>query len=448
MSAVQQPPLPPPEAVAPAAAVSELKPRGFGSRIERTPHARSTPAFLRQWNVILLVLVGAFAVVGSIAALVMQSASNTTAQNTAPALIGVQDLFASVAEANAAATAAFLSTSATGAEDRVNRNLYVDAIRRASGQTEEVSAIIGDDEAAHLALKDIGFALNTYSGQIEAARVANANNLPNADVQLRSGLAIVQEDVAASVATVTERGQAQLEAERSTGQLLSLLAIGLGIITLLALLRVQIGLLQRTNRILNPLLVVATLLIAAVLGYLVVGPSTRALALDSASTGGYDAIITTSEIQSAAFDLQSSFSLEILDGGSSPADLAPLIDQVQAGIDEVRAGADSDREVAAAETLAVRWQRYRDAVAAIDGEALSGNQAAAVELFQGEGLSAFNGLNTAVESVLSDNRSQFTDGVDRASRAVSTTPFLTIILPVLAALAILLAIQRRLGEYR
>jgi hypothetical protein len=84
----------------------------------------------------------------------------------------------------------------------------------------------------------------------------------------------------------------------------------------------------------------------------------------------------------------------------------------------------------------------------IQAEVDAGRRSEAVTLFQGEGLAAFNGLNTAVESVLSDNRDQFLDGVDDASRAVGITPYLTIVLPVLAALAILLAIQRRLGEYR
>ncbi|MEM7275158.1 MAG: hypothetical protein AAF547_18900 [Actinomycetota bacterium] len=450
MSAVQQPPLPPPEAVAPGAAATELKSRGLGRPAPRSrAQTRSTPAFLRQWNVILLILVAAFAVVGSIAALVMRSASDTTAANTAPALIGVQDLFASVAEANAAATAAFLSTSTTGAEDRVNRNLYLDAIRRASGQTEEVSAIIGPDEEAHDALKEIGFSLNTYSGQIEAARVANANDLPNADTQLREALRIIQVDVADSVATVTARGQSQLESERTTGRLLAWLSIGLGVVTVLALLRVQLGLYRRTNRVFNPLLVLATVLVATVLGYLTVGPSTRALALDSASTGGYDAIATTSELQTTAFDLQSLLSLEILDSGTGrTAELEPLFTDVAAGIDRLLAGADSDRERAASQALLVRWTRYEDAARSIDALARAGDQAGAVALYQGEGLATFNGLNTGIESVLSDNRSQFIDGVDRASQAVSTTPFLTIILPVLAALAILLAIQRRLGEYR
>ncbi len=393
-----------------------------------------------------MVLVAAFAVVGSIASLVMRSASETTANSTAPALIGVQDLFASVAEANTAATAAFLSISATDTEDRVNRNLYQDAIQRATAQTEEVSAIIGPDEEAHEALKTIGISLNSYSGQVEAARVANQNNLPGAETQLREALRVVQEDVEQAVTTVTDRGQSQLDEERTTGRLLTWIAIALGVLTLLALFRVQVGLLARTNRIFNPLLVLATLLIGTVVAYLIVGPVARSQSLDEASTGGYDAIVTTARIQTDAFNLQSQLSLKLLDDSS--VDLETLFAEVEQSITELQDGADSPRENAAAETLALRWQRYEEVARTIDTQASNGNRAAAVELFQGEGLANFNGLNTGVESALSDNRTQFISGVNTASNAVSTTPFLSIILPVLAALAILLAIQRRLGEYR
>ncbi len=445
MSAVQQPPLPPPEIIAPGAAATELKARGFRRPIAPAPTS-GTPAFLRRWNVILLAMVAAFAVVGSIASLVMRSASQTTADNTAPALIGVQDLFASVAEANTAATAAYLSTRTTGTEDRVNRNLYQDAIRRASAQTEEVSAIIGSDERAHEALKEIGIALNDYSGRIEAARVSNENNLEDADLRLREALQVVQEDVGASVSTVNARGQSQLKTERNDGRILIWVAIGLGIITLAALLKVQWGLLQRTNRILNPLLVLATLLIAAVVGYLIVGPAVRGQTLDNASEGGYDAIVITSEIQTAAFNLQSQLSLQLLEGGNT--DLETLFAAVEEKIVQLGQGADSPRERAAADALGVRWDRYQEAARAIEARKNAGDTEAAVAIFQGEGLSTFNGLNTAVESALSDNRSQFLTGVTEAANAVGTTPYLTIILPVLAALAIMLAIQRRLGEYR
>ncbi|MEL6980978.1 MAG: hypothetical protein AAFO29_00995 [Actinomycetota bacterium] len=407
---------------------------------------RSTPSFLKRWNVILMGLVAAFAVVGSVASLIMGQASSTTASNTAPALVGIQDLFASVAEANTAATAAFLATDATGTEDRINRNLYQDAIRRAAVQAEDVSATIGSDEEAHSALRDIAVDLNTYSGRIEASRVENINDLPGADAELRSALELVRTDIGGSVATITERGRAQLDEERGTGRTLTWAAVALGVVTLVALLRVQSGLLGRTNRVFNPLLVVATALVATVVGYLVIGPASRAQALDQASEGGYDAIATTSAIQTAAFDLQSQLSLTILDGSGESLDTA--FASVDEQIAALSSGVDSDRERAAAETLEVRWARYQDAATRIQAEVDAGRRAEAVALFQGEGLAAFNGLNTAVESVLSDNRDQFLNGVDDASAAVELTPYLTIVLPVLAALAILLAIQRRLGEYR
>ncbi len=430
-----------------AAAASGAGPlaRPTGRTVEADP-PRSTPSFLRRWNLVLLLLVAAFAVVASVASLVMRSASADTASSTAPALVGIQDLFASVAEANTAATAAFLATDATGTEDRVNRNLYEDAIQRAARQAEDVSATIGDDAEAHDALKDIAVALNTYGGRIEGARVQNLNDLPGADQELRRALTVVSDDIAGSVATVTDRGRSQLDDERSTGQLLTWAAVAIGVITLLALLRVQAGLLQRTNRILNPLLVLATALVATVVGYLVVGPAARSQALDEASTGGYDAIAITSAIQTSAFDLQSRLSLGILDG--TGVDLEAGLAQVDERIQALTTGADSDRERAAADTLQVRWTRYQDLARRIEGEVAAGRRAEAVALFQGEGLATFNGLNTAVESALSDNREQFLDGVDRASNAVDITPYLTVVLPVLAALAILLAIQRRLGEYR
>lgn len=407
---------------------------------------QSTPSFLRRWNVILLVLVAAFAVVGSLASLVMRSASITTADNTAPALVGIQEVFASVAEANTAATAAFLAADATGEADRINDNLFRAGLQRAVGQAEQVSATIGPDPEAHQALQDIAVDLNAYRGGIEAARVQNLADLPDADVQLRTALGLVQTDIAASVTTVTEQGRANLEDERTTGQLFSWIAVAIGVVTLVSLIVVQVGLLRRTNRVLNPLLVLATALVATVVGYLVVGPLARAQALDDASAGGYDAIATTSGIQTSAFDLQSRLSLKILDGRGD--DLEASFADVETQIEALATGADSAREQAAADTLRIRWDRYQETAREIETLVDIGDRTGAVERFQGEGLATFNGLNTAVESALSDNRDQFLAGVDLAADAVGTTPYLTVVLPVLAALAILLAIQRRLAEYR
>ena len=445
MTAVSKPPLPPADIQPPVAAPTELKSRSSQSDLTGRSDGTPTPNFLRRWNVILLALVAAFAVVGSISSFIMRSASQTTADNTVPALIGVQDILASVAEANTAATAEFLSTRTLGADDRVNRNLYEDAIQRASQQTEEVSAIIGSDPQAHEALKDIGVSLIVYSGDIEAARLANGGADPGAPIR------VVQQDVSVAVETITDRSQDQLNDERNAGRILTWVAIALGILTILALALVQLGLLRRTNRIFNPLLVLASILVLIVLGTLVAGPLSRTQALDDASEGGYEAIVTMSSIQTQVFNQQSSLSLRLLsqDGSGSvdPLD-SDEMDSIGESIDLLLIRADAPREEAAAQALQTRWIRYQDITEQNTAKADSGNLDGATDQFQSEGLSSFNGVNTAIESALSDNRTQFTSGASVAASAVNTTPLFTIILPVLAALAIMLAIQRRLGEYR
>ena len=162
----------------------------------------------------------------------------------------MQDLLAGVAEANASATAVFLS-GATGTEDRGRRNLYLDALERSARQTEEVAGDVGDDDVSHAALKDVTAALATYSGEIEASRLANQLGQAGADASLLRALDLTQTTIAPAVATVTERSQAQFDRESSTGRVLGIVAIALGALALLQLIRLQLGTVKRSNRMLN-----------------------------------------------------------------------------------------------------------------------------------------------------------------------------------------------------
>ena len=125
-----------------------------------------------------------------------------------------------------------------------------------------------------------------------------------------------------------------------------------------------------------------------------------------------------------------------------------LVAEADDSVDTILRAADSDREVAAAEALAVRWNRYRDVALEVSSMAGSARPEAAVAVFEGEGLSAFNGVNTAIESVLSDNRTQFTDGVTLARSAVERLPWISLGLAVLAGVLSVIGFQQRLGDYR
>ncbi|MDH3301277.1 MAG: hypothetical protein OES24_12290 [Acidimicrobiia bacterium] len=451
---VTNPPPPQPEALTPREAPLPPTP---ASSIKTGGAGLGTSGLLQRWTILVPVLIAATGALGVVGGFLLQDTARTTSDSTAPALIEVQDLFASVAEANAAATAAHLSVSASGDEDRASRNLYLDALRRANEQLTVVSADIGrvgdtdTSEVIRTDLQNIAASLTVYAGAVEAARVANINNLPGADDQLRAALSVVDAEIGPSVASLTEAARARYDNEAGRASTLVGLAIGLGFATLGAMVWIQYRLALRVRRVVNIFLALATLALIGFLAVLANGLLVRQQALNDASDGGYDAITASARMQEATFGLQSQLGFLLLEE-TRPQDpneiVGQLIAEADDGVETIVRTADSDRELAAADALNVRWGRYR--AVALDVSSMSGPSRSgdAVAVFQGEGLSSFNGVNTAIESVLSDNRTQFTDGVTLARSAVERLPWWNLALAVLAGVLSIIGFQQRLGDYR
>ncbi len=389
----------------------------------------STVRALRVRAAALTLFIVAFAVVGTVAGLVSRNATAAARANTAPSLVGVQDVFASVAESNTAATAAFLSATDGGEENRIQRNLYEDALRRASDRTEDVSSLVGDDSLSHSALKEISASLNSYSGQIESARLAVRLEQPGAENTLRNTLVETQATVDNSVQLISAQLQDQLDTRSGEGRTLTIIAIALGVLCLILLALVQLFLFKSTNRIFNLPLLIGTVLILVTTVMLVRGALVRQAAIDNALDGGYNSITATAEIQRAAYALQSESNLALL--GTSTGNIDDLEAAVDLGIITAVENADSLREQAAASELESRWERY------LNTPANDPNQKFA----------NFNGLNTSIESVLSDNTTQFNEGVDSAATAVANTGLYVLIGSILALMASLYGLQLRLREY-
>lgn len=406
--------------------------------------------------ILVPVLIAATGALGVVGGFLLQDTARTTSDSTAPALIEVQDLFASVAEANAAATAAHLSVSSSGDEDRASRNLYLDALRRANEQLTVVSADIGRVDAGDgsnipTELQNIAASLTVYASSVEAARVANLNDLPGADDQLRSALDVVDTEIGSSVASLTEDARARYDEEAGRASTLVGLAIALAFVTLLVMIWIQYRLAQLVRRVVNVFIALATVALVGFLAVLTNGLLVRQQALSDASDGGYDAITASAGMQDATFGLQSQLGFLLLEPAEQQAaggTVDQLIAEADNSVDTILRAADSDRELAAAEALGVRWNRYRNVALDVSSMAGSARSEAAVAVFEGEGLSAFNGVNTAIESVLSDNRTQFTDGVTLARSAVERLPWISLGLAVLAGVLSIIGFQQRLSDYR
>ena len=141
------------------------------SLLERARAAtRTTPGRYRLWSVGAAVALILAIVVSAVATSRMRSATERAESTSGPVLVATQQLVASLAEADAAASAAFLSGQN---EDPEQRRLYEQALSRAGQQVEEIAALAGEDDTIRPVLARISFQVTRYAGLIEAARATN-----------------------------------------------------------------------------------------------------------------------------------------------------------------------------------------------------------------------------------------------------------------------------------
>ncbi len=444
---------------------SENRPVGAGPRpaagIARW--TRSSPGLFRMLSVVVVVAIAGAGVAFVLAANALNNSSQRVENNTGPVLVATQGLFASIAEADAAASAVFLSGAN---EDRAQRNLYEDALARSTEQIEEIARLVGDDAEVHESLKTISRQIVSYAGQVEQARLANLSGDPAADAQLQAAIATVRTGMVPEVENITLRSQAQLSDDIDGGRTEFFIAIAVAVIALGVVVVAHSMLASRTRRIINAPLVLAGIILFVALGWLVRNYSLQQSELDAAVEQGSDAIALSAQIQSTAFQLKTDETVGVVEG--QPFDVESRTMLAGVAVDEqvlanVRDGlvsaeqgllfdaarsADGDREQAAIAGLLERWQRYRDVNEQVEALLRAESTTDARSLSVGVGNDTFNGFNAAVEGVLLDNRQQFIDGAAAASDRVGLLPIAMLALPFFAAIAAMLGFQMRINDYR
>lgn len=434
---------------------------GLLDRLRRL--AATTPGRYRAWSIGLAALLVLTAVAGSLVGAALASSADRLRANTGPVLVATQDVVASLAEADAAASAAFLSGAD---EDPEARRSYEQALERSSRQLEEVSSLIGDDERAHDALADLGVLVTRYAGLVESARSLQTAADPAADERLVEALDLLGAAVGDRVSDLTAATEERLDDDAASPTLGVVLAVGLAGLAATALVAVQVALVRSTRRLLNPGLVLATLLVVVAGGWLLAGHLQARADLDDARVDGYQSIVVTAGIQVDGQRARTSETVALITGERDRLDVAdlaaarltdrPITDEhvarARAGerleltgrLGEVASRADSPRERAAAAELLVRWQRYADASAELRGAPEAEARAIAV----GPAAATFTGFNAAVESVLGDNRAQLLDGFAAADDHVGPIAPVALVLALLAAVCALGGLQLRIAEYR
>jgi hypothetical protein len=423
----------------------------------------TTPGRYRLWSVVTAVLLLATAVAGWAAATALRSGTDRIRNNAGPVLVATQQLVSSLAEADAAATAAFLSGRQ---EDPESRRLYEQALARASAQIEDVSALIGEDAETHAGLKDLSVAVTRYAGLVEAGRATNQAGVAGAERYLVDALNLLASTVAEDATRLTDATQRRFERDedgRATGVLP---ALAVAVAALAVLVLAQRWVFKQSRRLFNVPMALATLLLAGTIGWLVFTTLRSGSDIEQARSDGYGSITLTSRIQTSAYRAKADETVALItsDQGrrasaattartllSGPA-TAAAVEAVRQGrgtglgglLTDAASVADSDRERAAVAEMLVRWQRYQDTSAQLRSTS-DANQARALAV--GPASATFNGFNFSVESVLSDNRDQFLDGLASAADRLRSLTLVALLLPLVAAIGALGGFQLRMNEY-
>ena len=138
------------------------------SRLRAASRRRPGATGCGRWRRSAVLVLAAVAATASAAR--MRGATDRVRTNSGPVLVATQQLVASLAEADAAQTAAFLSGRD---EDPEQRRLYEQALARAGQQIEEIASLVGDDPTVHDLLQRVSVGISPYAGLVEAARASN-----------------------------------------------------------------------------------------------------------------------------------------------------------------------------------------------------------------------------------------------------------------------------------
>ena len=253
------------------------------ARTRRRPGARvgAAPAWVRDRLattpgrlvlVSILVVVGAvcFGAIATGAEQSRERAAKAARSQTEPLLVHAKDLYTSLSDANATVATGLLSG---GVETTANRNRYLADLRIATNALSALASESGTSAAAPVALNTIADQLPLYSGLVETARANNRQGFPIGAAYLRQAVQLSTTSMLPAADRIYRTEAQRLEEDYHTGSATATLvtfAVASGV-ALILLVLAQWYVTRISRRILNVGMLVATVAVAAVAVWGVVG---------------------------------------------------------------------------------------------------------------------------------------------------------------------------------
>jgi hypothetical protein len=419
--------------------------------------ATTTPAKLRLLLVGLVVLC---LVWGGLAAWVVSQraagANNAVSSSETLSLDG-QRIYRALSDADATAASAFL---AGGLEPINGTPRYRADIAEAAAHLESATAAAGHTPAAR-DLATLSAGLPVYTGEVQTARADNRLGLPLGAAYLQEASALMRGTLLPAARDVSARADAQLAAAsgQATGLPLAIVLLVAAVVVGYVLYRAQRWLLRRTNRRLNPGLVVASVAGVITLLWLAIALVVARADLLQASDHGSTPVSSLARADIAALRARADESLTLIDAqgdDSFQADylaiqhrLGPGPGTLLTNAASAARGSPGGGAALAASTAATAWYKAHKTVRALDD---NGQHAQAVHLVttQGPGHSStlFAHLDDSLTSAIAADQAVFRAHATAGRNAFTGLEIGIIVLSLIMAAGCARGLSTRLAEYR
>ena len=418
---------------------------------------RTTPGRLRLLSVVSVGAILVLLVVSAGALSSRRSAAKNVSDESGTRLVQVQALYHALADADASASTSLLATGGLSSEIRQQYLKDLDEAGRLLSDIAEHSQSSGD---AGRAVAVIARQLPRYSEKVESARVQTRLGYPIAAQQMRDASQLMRTKILPATLTLYRFATDQLihDYDRGTSASQMVWIVVIGVATLAVLAVTQLYTARRTNRILNVGLVVASVIVAVLLVWMLVRFNREQDALVKAQRNGSDSVQLLSSARILALQAQANANIALAERGTGKAyrdEFTRLMTELCGDRDcnggllaytegvADRTGTGRNVEIIDQKAAAF-WTAAQDVMDQDD----AGDYPKAVALAIGAQADASKTLDAFIASESLNSQIRF----DRAAQdARSGFAILAVALTLgllLAGILVLVGLQPRIGEYR
>ena len=286
----------------------------------------TTPGRLVLTSVLVVVGAAFFGIVATGAEQSRERAVRAARTDTEPLLVQAVNLYTALSQANATVATGLL---AGGLEPQAARNRYLNDLREATGALTALGRGAGTSTSASGAIATIANQLPIYTGLIESARANNRQGFPIGAAYLRQAAGLLDNRILPAADRVYAAEAERLNSDYRTGTgTASLVALAIAIVlALLGLALAQRYVARISHRILNLPMLVATVALAAVSVWALVGVISEQNALAGAQRNGSDSVERLSAADVLLSRAQGDLSLTLVSRGTDqthPADFTAV----------------------------------------------------------------------------------------------------------------------------